>query len=89
MDDPFLEAKLITPFHYINVRYVQSKPRGLPQTFKMNRNTTFVINLDKDTERFRSFQRAASGAIKATGGRSHNNASSDGRGQSPQYYQFG
>lgn len=56
LDDPFLEAKLITPFSYVSVRFLEKRPRGEPLVATMRRNNTFVLNLDKDVERFRSFE---------------------------------
>ena len=57
LDDPFLEARLITPWNYLAVRYLQSPPSGPPRKFRMNANTTLVINLDRDVERYRTFRR--------------------------------
>jgi GR25 family glycosyltransferase involved in LPS biosynthesis len=57
LNDPFLEAMLITPLVYWRVRYFEAKPSGRPRRFDMRQNATFVINLDSDAGRFQSFQK--------------------------------
>ena len=85
LDDPFLEAKLITPWEYLTVRYLQSKPKGPPRKFRMNFNTTLVINLDRDVERFRNFQRVNAVKWDEANGPKNNNTHVNSR--NGEYYQ--
>jgi GR25 family glycosyltransferase involved in LPS biosynthesis len=54
--DIFLKAKVFMTFRYLQVRYVQPKPRyGEWKTFVMSAKNAFVFNLDSDTERMQQF----------------------------------
>lgn len=84
LDDSFWEAKLIKPFNYVLIRYIESRPRGKPKQFVMRRNNTFVINLDTDVQRFRNFQRINNAVVSATTNTTDNISA---KSASSEYYQ--
>jgi len=84
LDDPFLEAGLITPWTYLAVRFLQSPPSGPPRKFRMNANTTLVINLDRDGERYRTFRRVNAAKLDESNG--PRNSSTDGNGRNGELY---
>ena len=60
IDDPFLEATLYFPLRTFYIRYLDDKPAAERRTFRSTANNTFVINLERDTERRNQFEKVNS-----------------------------